>query len=76
MPFWAVALTTARSDPSGEAEPGNACDSRVRTRVTGDAPRDYLIAPEWVHRKAEFLQLLDCEMIRRGTVQGRRCSQV
>ena len=42
-------------------------------RVTGDAPRDYLIAPQWVHRKAEFLQLLDAEMTRRNTYQGRLC---
>lgn len=40
-------------------------------RVIGDAPRDYLVAPDWVRRKAEFLFQLDREMTRRATWQGR-----
>ncbi|MGL4462906.1 MAG: TIGR01212 family radical SAM protein [Planctomycetia bacterium] len=48
--------------------------SMVVHRVTGDAPGDFLIAPEWPRRKAEFLQLLDREMTRRETWQGRRAA--
>lgn len=40
-------------------------------RLTGDAPRDYLIEPRWVLRKAEFLYALDQEMQRRGSFQGK-----
>lgn len=40
-------------------------------RVTGDAPGNYLIAPQWPLRKAEFIQQLEREMAARGTYQGR-----
>ncbi|MFO0944874.1 MAG: TIGR01212 family radical SAM protein [Planctomycetota bacterium] len=40
-------------------------------RLTGDAPRDYLIEPQWVLRKAEFLYAMDQEMLRRDSVQGK-----
>jgi radical SAM protein (TIGR01212 family) len=40
-------------------------------RVTGDAPTEYLVAPRWVHRKAEFLHLLDRRMAARDAYQGR-----
>lgn len=46
--------------------------SMVIHRVTGDAPSDYLVAPQWPLRKAEFLYALDQEMQRRDTWQGRR----
>ena len=41
-------------------------------RVTGDAPRDYLVAPLWPLRKAEFLHLLDRELLRRNAWQGKK----
>lgn len=47
--------------------------SMVVHRVTGDAPKDYLVAPMWPLRKAEFLYALEQEMTRRNTWQGRRC---
>lgn len=40
-------------------------------RVTGDAPAEYLVAPKWPLRKAEFLYALDQRMQRRNTWQGR-----
>lgn len=40
-------------------------------RVTGDAPPEYLIAPLWVKRKAEFLQALDRVLAERDTWQGK-----
>lgn len=45
-------------------------------RVTGDAPGDFLLAPEWVRRKTEFLGLLDREFVRRDTWQGRWATSV
>lgn len=46
----------------------------VVERVTGDAPADFLVAPSWVSRKAEFLHRLETELARRDTWQGRACS--
>lgn len=45
--------------------------SMVIHRLTGDAPGDYLIAPQWPVRKAEFLHHLQRQMESRGTWQGR-----
>lgn len=45
-------------------------ETMVIHRVTGDAPREYLVAPDWVRHKAEFLQLLEREMTNRATWQG------
>ena len=39
-------------------------------RLTGDAPRDTLIGPEWSLKKWEVLNAIDAEMERRGSVQG------
>lgn len=41
-------------------------------RLTGDAPSDYLLAPLWVQRKAEFLHRLQSTMSDVDTFQGRR----
>lgn len=41
-------------------------------RLTGDAPRDTLIGPEWSLKKWEVLNAIDAEMERRGSVQGIR----
>ena len=48
--------------------------STVVHRVLGNAPREYLVAPLWTQRKAEFLQALDRELIRRNAYQGQCCS--
>lgn len=41
-------------------------------RVSGDAPPDYLIGPQWCLQKAELRVLVDQEFARRGTRQGSR----
>jgi len=41
-------------------------------RLTGDAPRDLLIGPEWSLKKWEVLNAIDDELVRRGTFQGAR----
>ncbi|MDE1547812.1 TIGR01212 family radical SAM protein [Jeotgalibaca caeni] len=41
-------------------------------RLTGDAPRDSLIGPEWSLRKWEVLNAIDAEMEKRGSFQGMR----
>lgn len=39
-------------------------------RLTGDAPRDTLIGPEWSLKKWEVLNAIDAELVKRGTFQG------
>lgn len=39
-------------------------------RLTGDGPRDILLAPQWSMDKWEVLNAIDDELERRGTVQG------
>lgn len=41
-------------------------------RLTGDGPRDILLAPLWSMNKWEVLNAIDAELERRGTVQGAR----
>jgi radical SAM protein (TIGR01212 family) len=41
-------------------------------RLNGDAPRDYLVAPEWTLHKSELLVAIEREFERRGTRQGSR----
>ena len=40
-------------------------------RISGDAPRSTLIAPEWSYRKRTILNKIHSEMRRRNTWQGR-----
>lgn len=42
-------------------------------RLTGDGPRDLLLAPLWSLNKWEVLNAIDGELERRGTRQGARC---
>ncbi|MDY0189259.1 MAG: TIGR01212 family radical SAM protein [Desulfuromonas sp.] len=42
-------------------------------RLTGDGPRDILLAPRWSLKKWEVLNAIEAEMAQRGTVQGSRC---
>ncbi len=42
-------------------------------RLTGDGPRDQLLAPNWSINKWEVLNAIDAEFARRGTRQGARC---
>lgn len=42
-------------------------------RLTGDGPRDILLAPRWSLKKWEVLNAIEDEMALRGTVQGSRC---
>ena len=39
-------------------------------RLTADAPRELLIAPEWSYRKRTILNKIDKELKRRGSFQG------
>ncbi len=41
-------------------------------RLTGDVPRDMLLAPEWSFEKRSILNAIDAEMERRGARQGDR----
>ena len=57
-----------------------ACDvierlhpATVIQRLTGDGPRDRLLAPLWSLKKWEVLNAIDAEMERRGTRQGEHC---
>jgi len=43
----------------------------VVQRVTGDAPEDILLAPAWVRRKSEVLQVIDETLLKRDTWQGK-----
>jgi hypothetical protein len=49
-------------------------DDRVIHRVTGEAPPEYLVAPEWALDKDALLIAIDREFERRGTHQGQYCS--
>ncbi|MDH3998162.1 MAG: TIGR01212 family radical SAM protein [Desulfuromonadales bacterium] len=40
-------------------------------RLTGDGPRDLLLAPDWSLKKWEVLNAIDAELARRDTQQGR-----
>lgn len=42
-------------------------------RLTGDGPRERLLAPLWSLKKWEVLNAIDAEMARRGTRQGDHC---
>lgn len=44
-------------------------------RLTGDGPRDQLLAPLWSLKKWEVLNAIDAEFVRRGSAQGALCSQ-
>lgn len=43
----------------------------VIARITGDAPFDTLVAPEWCRRKTAVANDIDKEMFRRDTYQGK-----
>jgi hypothetical protein len=42
-------------------------------RLTGDGPRQHLLAPLWSLAKWEVLNAIDAELARRDTFQGRCC---
>ncbi|MEA3465047.1 MAG: TIGR01212 family radical SAM protein [Thermodesulfobacteriota bacterium] len=42
-------------------------------RLTGDGPRDILLAPRWSLKKWEVLNAIEDELAKRGTVQGSGC---
>ncbi len=44
----------------------------VIERLTGEAPREYLVAPDWCLGKAAVIQAVESELRRRGTRQGDR----
>ena len=44
----------------------------VIQRLTGDAPKEILVAPEWAINKLEIINLIEKELERRGTSQGFR----
>ena len=44
----------------------------VIERLTGDAPREGLLAPLWSRNKRETLNQIDSELLSRGSYQGRR----
>jgi radical SAM protein (TIGR01212 family) len=45
-------------------------------RLTGDGGHDNLVAPLWSLKKFEILNLIDAELVRRGTRQGSRFKKV
>ncbi len=45
-------------------------------RLTGDGPRELLLAPLWSLKKWEVLNAIDAEMVARDTRQGALCSGV
>lgn len=47
--------------------------STLIQRLTGDGPRDILLAPRWSLKKWEVLNAIEDELARRGTVQGSCC---
>ena len=44
----------------------------VIDRLTGEAPAEYLVAPDWCRHKASVIQAIEAELARRGTRQGER----
>jgi len=44
-------------------------------RLTGDGPREQLLAPLWSLNKWEVLNAIDDELARRGSVQGGKVVQ-
>ena len=44
-------------------------------RLTGDGPREILLAPRWSLNKWEVLNAIDAEMEHRQTTQGSRCAE-
>ena len=42
-------------------------------RLTGDAPRNILISPEWSYKKRTILNGINAELKRRGSWQGCKC---
>lgn len=45
-------------------------------RLTGDGPRDQLLAPLWSLKKWEVLNAINAEFSRRGSKQGDRCQSL
>jgi len=45
----------------------------VIQRLTGETSPDRLLAPDWVLDKAKTLRMIDEELERRGSFQGKRC---
>ncbi len=50
--------------------------STLIQRLTGDGPRNILLAPLWSMNKWEVLNAIDAELERRGTVQGAKCRTI
>ncbi len=48
----------------------------VIDRLSGDAPPEYLVGPEWCLNKAAVRTAIEAEFRRRGTRQGCRCQRV
>ena len=46
----------------------------VIDRLSGDAPREYLVGPEWCLDKSAVLRAIEAEFRRRGTRQGAKAS--
>ena len=48
----------------------------VIQRLSGDAPPDYLVAPQWCLDKPALLRAIDAELERRGSWQGKQVASV
>lgn len=46
-------------------------EETVIARVTGDSPAEVLVSPEWCRRKTELTNMIDKELYRRGSWQGK-----
>ena len=51
-------------------------EDTVIARITGDAPADSLVAPEWCRKKTAVANDIDKEMFSRNTYQGRACRKI
>jgi len=51
-------------------------DSVIIHRLTGEAPDNFLVAPQWVKEKTRVLNTIQELMIRRGSFQGKFCQGI
>jgi uncharacterized protein len=49
--------------------------SVVVDRLSGDAPPEYLVGPQWCLDKSAVRRAVEAEFHRRGTWQGSRCER-
>ena len=48
-------------------------ESMVIERISGEAPGDYFIGPQWCLDKPAILKGIEAEFVRRDSWQGKKC---